>query len=217
MRPHGAPHPVVALERPGTAVVALSEDAHVTAATRVRVLRDDPDRYASFHTTAARLRFERSRAAAYHALARAGRPEARLAPSCPGRPPAVRRPAGTWLSIAHTAGLVVALAGVRGPAGVDVERRDRDLGAHGLPARFCSPSERAALGRLPPSARAACLLDLWLAKEALTKAAGTGLAHGFDRISLDVCQDGSVRHPALGWADVGLHRVCATRPPAPLP
>lgn len=199
------------LERPGAVVVAAHEGEDVAESIRRRLLRDDGARAASFRTAAGRARFELSRAAAYAALARIGHADARLAPSGAGRPPRVAYPCDLWLSVSHTVGMVVAAASTS-PTGVDVERRERDLDVPGLPARICSAREGLAVGRLVPHARRASLLDLWLAKESLTKAWGVGLAHDFRRLHLGVLDDGAVEHPGLTFTTLGNHRLCIAAP-----
>lgn len=78
---------------------------------------------------------------------------------------------GRWAAVAVTAA---------GPVGVDMEPVDRRAVMPGIAERLCHPSELAALAALAPSERATALLELWVRKEALLKAAGVGMAREMD-------------------------------------
>jgi 4'-phosphopantetheinyl transferase len=118
-----------------------------------------------------------------------------------------------WLGFnwSHTGDVaVVALA--RGlELGVDVERLDRDMNALEIARRFFAPAELVALQACNETDRNASFLKLWTAKEAVLKATGEGLAHGLQRIVLDVAGD----HPRLravgddSIVDWRLHRLSA--------
>lgn len=77
------------------------------------------------------------------------------------------------VSISHTTGLVLVAVSTGGPVGVDVERADRER----LPPvqAWVVPEELAALPDASAADRRRALLQLWTAKEAVTKALGTGL------------------------------------------
>ena len=97
----------------------------------------------------------------------------------PGEPPRLadgRRGDGLHLSISHAAGAALCAVSEGTPVGADVESVE-NLGPDPLRvARVaCSPRESADLEAAPESERAARLLVLWTAKEAVAKAAGTGL------------------------------------------
>jgi phosphopantetheinyl transferase len=77
------------------------------------------------------------------------------------------------LSITHSDGHCVAAVADPGlRIGVDLERGPRELARV---RRGFAPEELAALERLEGRARAAAVLGLWCAKEAASKAWGTGL------------------------------------------
>lgn len=81
-----------------------------------------------------------------------------------------------WTSLSHSDGLIaLAVSGV-GRVGVDIEPRVRAAEMLEIAGRVAHPREMAALSTLPEPRRAAGLLDLWVRKEALLKAAGIGLA-----------------------------------------
>jgi phosphopantetheinyl transferase len=83
---------------------------------------------------------------------------------------------GLHLSLAHSGLLAVAIVGTDGPVGIDVEQIS-DVPAE---SALLTPAERELLETLAPAAgdpalRAAWVTRFWTAKEAVAKAAGTGL------------------------------------------
>jgi phosphopantetheinyl transferase len=80
------------------------------------------------------------------------------------------------VSLAHTQGTAVALAGLGGRVGIDVELvRAREQGFAEL---AFSPAERALLAGLGADAVEEWTLRCWCAKEAVAKALGSGLTRG---------------------------------------
>lgn len=76
---------------------------------------------------------------------------------------------------------LIALA--RGTAlGVDIERIGKPRRALGVARRFFAADESSTLAALEPAARKPAFTGLWCAKEAVLKAAGTGLSFGLDRV-----------------------------------
>ena len=73
--------------------------------------------------------------------------------------------------------------------GVDVELPRCTLATA---RRFFAPEEVAMVEALPKSAQVDALLRLWTAKEAFTKALGTGLKQGLASFSVHLSQDGAV-------------------------
>jgi phosphopantetheinyl transferase len=95
-------------------------------------------------------------------------------------------PGAVAISIAHTDGVAVALAGVEAPGaggeasslrlGIDVERvRDRPEGFAEL---AFTAGEQELLATVPPGLRLEWTLRSWCAKEAVAKASGYGLIEG---------------------------------------
>lgn len=132
---------------------------------------------------AARFRFERdrSRYVLAHALWRV---TLSACLDCPvGEVPLGRLPsgqpqlAGTGLStsLSHS-GDWVAVAVARAVAvGVDIECLPPRMSLLDMVDAICTADEAEEIGRLPRSARGQALLELWVRKEALVKAFGTGL------------------------------------------
>lgn len=107
---------------------------------------------------------------------------------------------GLHLSISHSGDRVVcAVADV--PVGIDLElpRPVRP----GLAARWFDPDEQARIARDP-----AAFFDLWMAKEAVLKEIGCGLAHGLREVSVTLDPLPRLTRPVFGQ----LHALC----PVPL-
>jgi|GEM_PF-441391 len=83
-------------------------------------------------------------------------------------------------SLSHAGRRVAFAATGTGPVGIDIEPdvRARDLPE--LAERVAHPDEMRQLAELPAQACGALLLELWVRKEALLKAAGIGLEHEMD-------------------------------------
>jgi 4'-phosphopantetheinyl transferase len=111
-------------------------------------------------------------------------PEAiRLRTRCPGcgGPHGKPRPVGIaegWeLSISHSGDVVSVAVALGIPLGLDVERFEPWRGP-GLPPEYelvLTPTERAAIERLPEERRVRACLTYWVRKEAVLKATGEGL------------------------------------------
>ncbi len=76
--------------------------------------------------------------------------------------------------------------------GVDLEtnRTDRDVTA--LAARFFVPQEQAAIMNAESSATHQAFSRIWVAKEAVLKAGGSGLTFRLDRYCIELSADGTV-------------------------
>lgn len=116
--------------------------------------------------------------------------------SSPSGKPVLDQPAGGLdFSLSHTAGcVVVALAGQA--VGVDVEQRSRRVRWQALAARFFAAEERDGLATLPADERARQSLCLWSAREAWSKALGSGVS-GFASL------------PPFAWAGQGWRNPAA--------
>lgn len=67
--------------------------------------------------------------------------------------------------------------------GVDLEKQRPRPNALAIAQRFFRREEAAALAQLDGDARGLAFLELWTAKEAVTKALGRGIGFGLDRLS----------------------------------
>lgn len=92
-------------------------------------------------------------------------------------------PASLRFNLAHTGGLAIVAVTSAGDVGVDVERRDRPVGARRLVSRFFSPGEIAALGKLPSARLQERFFLHWTLKEAAIKALGRGLLVPLDSVA----------------------------------
>lgn len=92
-------------------------------------------------------------------------------------------------NVSHSGGMVlVAIANER-EVGVDVERINRVFEFESLAAHFFSPSENAALQKIPADMRRRAFFLTWSRKEALLKAKGEGLAALRNEFQLPVLSD----------------------------
>lgn len=100
---------------------------------------------------------------------------------------------GSWVAIAVAHAVTV---------GIDVERSPASISLANLRDSICTPAETARVKKLPEAQREAMLLKLWVRKEALLKAYGSGLLQ--EPISLEAWTDEAV---APAW--IGDQPVCA--------
>ena len=83
---------------------------------------------------------------------------------------------GISTSLSHSGGGFAVAVSTAGPVGVDIEPADRAGVMPEIADRVAHPEEMAAFSRLSPAMSSRALLELWVRKEALLKAAGTGMA-----------------------------------------
>lgn len=86
------------------------------------------------------------------------------------------------VSLSHTAGGVLAACSAGGPIGVDIERVRPLAGRDALAGRVLGPVGLARWRTTPGECREIALLKCWTCKEAVLKAAGTGLMGGLARV-----------------------------------
>lgn len=103
-----------------------------------------------------------------------------------GRPSLAHLPPGVSLNfnLSHTSGLIACALTLEREVGIDVEDIERNRVDDGVPGRFFSPAEAAALASLPAAERHARFFDYWTLKEAYIKARGMGLSLPLDGFSL---------------------------------
>jgi 4'-phosphopantetheinyl transferase len=107
-----------------------------------------------------------------------------------GRPTLAENTARIDFNVSHTRGvaLVAVARGVAGTVrvGVDIEHRDREVGADRLARKFLTASEQASLADLPPDLRRERFLRYWTCKEAMSKATGDGLIAPMRRLDIEL-------------------------------
>ena len=110
------------------------------------------------------------------------------------------------VNLAHSGSIALVAVACDGDVGVDVEQRREDIAGWALPAHALTRAERSRVEAAPDPARA--FLELWTQKEALTKAAGVGLALDPREIELGMNGEIIVLPPVLGtpadWTLVSL-------------
>ncbi len=105
-------------------------------------------------------------------------------------------------SLSHAAGWVAVAVTGSGPVGVDIEPAARSSVMAEIAGRVCHPDEAEELSTLIEPLYGRALLELWVRKEALLKAAGVGMAREMDTFHAPV---GSVQ--PLSPPDADLTRV----------
>ena len=73
--------------------------------------------------------------------------------------------------------------------GVDIERRDREVGVDRLARKFLTENERATLAGLDLGSRRERFVRYWTCKEAMSKATGDGLIAPFGRLEVTAPDD----------------------------
>lgn len=96
--------------------------------------------------------------------------------------------AGDWLLVAAARGL---------QPGVDIERIGPRPNALAIARRYFTDQEAGWLATLQGAERELAFYRLWVAREAVLKAIGRGLAFGLDRLRIDP----DPRAPSLRWLD----------------
>ena len=111
-------------------------------------------------------------------------------------------------NVSHTGSvaLIAVLRTERRPVriGVDVERKDRPVGADRLALKFLTSAERASIAPAAPDERRRRFLRYWTCKEAMSKATGDGLIAPFRQIDIELdpapCLiDGPARYRPPAW------------------
>ncbi len=106
-----------------------------------------------------------------------------------GRPVLLRPPGRLRFSASHSGDALLLGFTLGDCIGVDIECRKPRPHALQLARRYFTADEAAALTGMPHTEREDAFYRLWIAKEALLKAIGHGLAHGLDRVGLDFVDD----------------------------
>jgi 4'-phosphopantetheinyl transferase len=176
----------------GVHVWAWPLDGPGSAVERAHALLDDDERSraARFVKDEHRRRFAIAHAGLRAILASyaARAPTAlRFAASTGGKP--FLQDASLEFNLSHSAGRAV-LAVSRDSVGADVEHHRDRLDPLGLASRYFFGAEHDAIRNAPPQERTATFLRYWVAKEAVLKAQGVGLAFPLDAFAIVFAQDG---------------------------
>jgi len=132
-----------------------------------------------------------------------------------------RLPGGAWhTSLSHSADRVAFAVSMTGPVGIDIEPADRAAEMDAIAERVVHRDELAALAGLSAVARDRALLDLWVRKEALLKAAGIGLECAMETFTAPVGvplqlpgERFAGRETSLQMVDAGRDWACAAATP----
>jgi len=97
-------------------------------------------------------------------------------------------------NLSHSRGRALIAVSKEREVGVDLEKVliDRDVTA--LAARFFAPQEQVAIGRAAPTAKHVTFSRIWVAKEAVLKARGSGLTFPLDRHRIELSCGGTTGH-----------------------
>jgi 4'-phosphopantetheinyl transferase len=159
----------------------LLDDAERARAARF-VKQEHRDRFAIAHGVL------RTLLASY---ARCAPTALRFAASPGGKPSLVD--SALQFNLSHSAGRAV-LAVSRSIVGADVEHHRERIDPLGLASRYFFGAEHDAIIAAPPNERTATFLRYWVAKEAVLKAQGVGLAFPLDAFAIVFAADGRTAH-----------------------
>ncbi|HTD37290.1 MAG TPA: 4'-phosphopantetheinyl transferase superfamily protein [Candidatus Limnocylindrales bacterium] len=115
-------------------------------------------------------------------------------------------------SISHAGRMACVATSLAGDVGVDIERGDEPADA-GVIRRFFSPSEAAALAKIPEGRRARAFTEAWTRREAVLKAVGLGLGVDAEAFSVTVppAAPAIVAAPDVRFAGpLSMHRLAAS-------
>jgi 4'-phosphopantetheinyl transferase len=146
--------------------------------------QEEVDRAARFRSAERKIQFEASRAASRLLLARyLGLDHAALSLVRErGQKPRIEGDAGLDFNVSHSQTTLVIAIGRDIRLGVDIEPLVEAPDFDGLSREFFSSFEAARLSQTDPRRRSAAFLEAWTRKEAITKAAGVGIADGLRAI-----------------------------------
>jgi len=109
-----------------------------------------------------------------------------------GRPEIEGENYGLDFNITHTDGMIAVVVTRGRMCGLDVEHRPIRVEAAKLAPKVLAPPELAFVQMLPGELRRCLFADLWVAKEAYTKALGMGLNRPFDTFGTRRKDDGTI-------------------------
>jgi 4'-phosphopantetheinyl transferase len=109
-----------------------------------------------------------------------------------GRPEILGESDGLDFNITHTDGMIAVVVARGRMCGLDVEHRPIRPEAARLAPKVLAPPELAFVRMLPGELRRCLFADMWVAKEAYTKALGMGLCRPFDSFGTRRKDDGTL-------------------------
>jgi 4'-phosphopantetheinyl transferase len=110
-----------------------------------------------------------------------------------GRPELRPNPWGIRFNMSHSRSLIAGLVTTGNRCcGIDIESINPSPEVLLHAGRVFRPSERAELAGLDPAARSRRFVELWVLKEAYTKALGLGLRHRFDSFGFSFDEAGAI-------------------------
>ncbi len=198
----GSLHDVEVWLLPEAEVEGLEEKAHAVLSP------DESRRWARLRTEAAQRRHLGARLLCRSVLAaHSGAEPAQLCfrRGHFGRPELEPNPWGLRFNLTHTEGLIACVVTDGLACGIDVERELVDPSVVRYGVERLAPQERARLDALPPSVRAREFVEVWVLKEAYTKALGAGFQYGFHsfQLSPNPAGDPLLDDPRLTEHEVG--------------
>lgn len=94
-------------------------------------------------------------------------------------------------NLSHSHGRALIAVSKDREVGVDLEKIKADRDVTALAARFFAPQEQTAIMNAGLSARQGTFTRIWVAKEAILKARGSGLTFPLDRYCIELSGDGT--------------------------
>ena len=115
-------------------------------------------------------------------------------------------------NLAHSANAALVAVSAGAEVGIDLECVRDDVDIDGLAARYFTGYEREMIATEAPERRVAAFFRFWVAKEAVLKARGSGLATPLDAFSVRFAPDGEsasvdARTPAFFKSDYGVRML----------
>lgn len=165
---------------------------------------DERERAAKFHRHDDRIRSIATRAALRRLLGERlhREPGALHFDAGPYGKPLLREGAGLEFNVSHSGGFALIALSRAGAVGIDIERRDEALDVASFASLVLSPGERAA-----GEGGVETFFERWVAKEAVLKALGLGIAEQLQALSIwprsGAGEEYELRHATEDWSGVG--------------
>lgn len=176
--------------------LVLDASPEVARGSEAWLSAEEHDRSARFASPAQRMEYNVT-----HALLRSvlgaydGRPPQclRFTAGAHGKPRLLGsngRPSPIEFNLSHSAGRAMVAVSIGAELGLDLERETTQVDPWDLARRFFHPAEASVIEAAPSSRQAALFLRYWVSKEAVLKAAGSGLQGTLDSFRMEFGEDG---------------------------